>query len=152
MCVCVCVWPENGYKVELIVRYVHVNFIITIIQDDQPAGLGGFVTLPELKSRLSEEGDTAYVDHRDLISQALMERIMLFTEDSMDTTVSDGPAKQQLLESMEDDKGDTLLNMDGYLMPQDGGSGPPSLGSLTLSSQPTSLGQQSLSVGSGESV
>ena len=120
-------------------------------QDDQATGLGEFVVLPELKSRVHEQGGDAYIDHRDLISQALMERISLFTDDSMDTTSGmDGAGKQieDRLESMEEESGDVLSSMDGYLS-LDGGSGPPSLGSLTLSSQPSSLSQQthSLSVG-----
>lgn len=125
-------------------------------QDDQSTGLGEFTTLSELKSRLSEQGEEAYVDHRDLISQALMERIMMFTDDSMDVSSVDGyPAKQEVdrVDSMEEDGGDVLSTVDGYLMLHDGGSGPPSLGSLTLSSQPTSLSQQphSLSLSTGMS-
>ena len=134
------------------------------LQEDQPAGLGNFVQLPELKSRVSEQGQEAYVDHCDLISQALMERILQFTEESMDTvSSSDGqPSSGKAqpeggVESMEEDNngGDGFLTVDGgggggsglY----DGGSGPPSLGSLSLSSQPTSLGQQphSLSISTG---
>ena len=126
---------------------------MSISQEDQPAGLGDFVELPELKSRISQQGQEAYVDHRDLISQALMERILQFTKDNMEVVSStDGqPAgKDGGVESMEEDNGDALLNVDGGLY--DGGSGPPSLGSLSLSSsQPASLGQQphSLSMGTG---
>ena len=128
-------------------------------QDDQPIDLGEFITLSELKSRLSVQGEEAYVDHRDLISQALMERIMMFTDDSVDISSVDGyPAKQEVgrVDSMEEDSGDMLSAMDGYSMLHDGGSGPPSLGSLTLSSQPTSLSQQphslALSTGTSEEV
>ena len=113
---------------------------------------------------MSEQGQEAYVDHCDLISQALMERILQFTEESMDTVISSdgqpssGKAQPEGgVESMEEDSngGDGFLTVDGgggggsglY----DGGSGPPSLGSLSLSSQPTSLGQQphSLSISTG---
>ena len=113
---------------------------------------------------MSEQGQEAYVDHCDLISQALMERILQFTEENMDTiSSSDGqPSSGKAqpeggVESMEEDNngGDGFLTVDGgggggggvY----DGGSGPPSLGSLSLSSQPTSLGQQphSLSISTG---
>ena len=93
-----------------------------------------------------------------------MERILQFTEDSMDTiSSSDGQLSGKTqsqpeggVESMEEDSGGNgLLGVDGgggslY----DGGSGPPSLGSLSLSSsQPASLGQQphSLSVSTGRS-
>ena len=93
-----------------------------------------------------------------------MERILQFTEDSMDTVSSSDsqpsgkmqPQPEGGVESMEDDSGGNgLLSVDGgggslY----DGGSGPPSLGSLSLSSsQPASLGQQphSLSVSTGRS-
>ena len=91
-----------------------------------------------------------------------MERILQFTEDSMDTISSNdsqpsaGRAQAEGgVESMEEDNGGNgLLTVNGgggsvY----DGGSGPPSLGSLSLSSQPASLGQQphSLSVSTGRS-
>ena len=93
-----------------------------------------------------------------------MERILQFTEDSMDTVSSSDsqpsgktqPQSEGGVESMEEDSGGNgLLSVDGgggslY----DGGSGPPSLGSLSLSSsQPASLGQQphSLSVSTGRS-
>ena len=93
-----------------------------------------------------------------------MERILQFTEDSMDTISSSDsqpsgktqPPPEGGVESMEEDSGGNgLLSVDGgggslY----DGGSGPPSLGSLSLSSsQPASLGQQphSLSVSTGRS-
>ena len=121
---------------------------LSLLQEDQPTGLGEYVKLPELASRVSQQGQEAYVDHRDLISQALMERILLFTDSSMDTTSADGQP-----ESMEEDDGDAMLSLDGYLMPHDGESGPPSLGSLSLSSsQPTSLSQQpqSFSAGTGK--
>ena len=86
-----------------------------------------------------------------------MERILQFTEDSMDiisSADSQGSGKPQSeggVESMEEDNGgDGLLNVNGGGL-YDGGSGPPSLGSLSLSSQPASLGQQphSLSVSTG---
>ena len=89
-----------------------------------------------------------------------MERILQFTEDSMDTISSSDSqpsGKSQPeggVESMEEDNGgDGLLNVDGGGL-YDGGSGPPSLGSLSLSSQPASLGQQphSLSVSTGRLI
>jgi hypothetical protein len=115
---------------------------------------------------VAEQGQEAYVDHCDLISQALMERILQFTEDSMDTisssdSQSSGKTQPQPegggVESMEEDNGgDGLLTVTdgGGGSLYDGGSGPPSLGSLSLSSsQPTSLGQQphSLSISTGRS-
>ena len=102
---------------------------------------------------MSGQGQEAYVDHRDLISQALMERILQFTEDNMEVISSTDGGKSQTeggVESMEEGNEDALLSVDGVLY--DGGSGPPSLGSLSLSSsQPASLGQQphSLSIGTG---
>ena len=84
-----------------------------------------------------------------------MERVLQFTEDTMDTvtnSVADGQKSQSegAVESMEEDGGEALLSVDGGGL-YDGGSGPPSLGSLSLSSQPTSLGQQpsSLSTSTG---
>ena len=133
------------------------RLVALLPQEDQPAGLGDFVQLPELKSRVSQQGQEAYVDHCDLISQALMERILQFTEDSMDTISStDGQPSGKAqpeggVEAMEEDNGgDGLLTVNGGGL-YDGGSGPPSLGSLSLSSQPASLGQQphSLSVSTG---
>ena len=144
--------------------YVHTykltelhRLVALLPQEDQPTGLGDFVQLPELKSRVSQQGQEAYIDHCDLISQALMERILQFTEDTMDTINStDGQPSGKAqpeggVEAMEEDNGgDGLLTVNGGGL-YDGGSGPPSLGSLSLSSQPASLGQQphSLSVSTG---
>ncbi len=110
---------------------VTVSMVTCIyIQDNSPPNAADFVKLPELSKNI----DLCTLDHRDFISQAILERISIFTSLGM---ILDTQAVSEMMEEVN--------NMDE----KSGGSGPTSLNSLSLSF-PQQMSLSSSASGSGE--